>query len=104
MFPATQRDVSRLKQSATDAVNDFSSTATTHANKVSGQLRDLADHLQNEGRTNYQRARVKLVDLAEVARDFTTERPLVCIAVALAVGVLIGLSRRRKPATGKADD
>lgn len=95
LFPATQRDVSRLTQSATDAVNDFSSTATTHANKVGGQLRDLADHLQDEGRSNYRRAKSKLVDLAEVARDFATERPLVCIGAALLVGLLIGLSRRR---------
>ena len=98
LFPATQRDVSRLKQSATDAVNDFSSTAHTHANKVGGQLRDLAGHLQEEGGSNYNRARTKFVDLVSVAQDFAAERPLVCIGAALAIGILIGLSRRRPQA------
>ncbi len=95
LFPATRRDVSRLTQSATDAVNDFSSTASSHVNKVSGQLRNLADHLQEEGSVNYNRAKSRLVDVVSVARDFANERPLVCIGAALAVGILIGLSRRR---------
>ncbi len=95
LFPATQRDVSRLTQSATDAVNDFSTTATTHATKVGGQLRDLAGHLQEEGENNFSRARGKVIDWVGVVQDFTTERPLVCIGAALAVGILIGLSRRR---------
>jgi ElaB/YqjD/DUF883 family membrane-anchored ribosome-binding protein len=98
LFPATQRDVSRLKQTATDAVNDFSSTATGHVSKVSGQLRNLADHLQEEGSANFNRAQRKLVKFGNVARDFAYERPLVCIGVALAVGFLFGLSRRRRPA------
>ncbi len=98
MFPATQRDVSRLKQSATDAVNDFSSTATSHAHKVSGQLQDLAGHLQEEGGANLDRARGRVFDLINAAQDFATERPLFCIGAALAVGLLIGLSRRRRPA------
>jgi ElaB/YqjD/DUF883 family membrane-anchored ribosome-binding protein len=95
LFPATQRDVSRLKQSATDAVTDFSSTASTHANKVGGQLRDLAGHIQEEGGNNYNRARRKVVDFVTLAQDFATERPLVCIGAALAIGIFIGLSRRR---------
>jgi ElaB/YqjD/DUF883 family membrane-anchored ribosome-binding protein len=102
LFPATQRDVSRLKQTATDAVNDFSSTATSHANKVSGQLQDLAGHLQEEGSANFDRAKGKLVGLVGVAREFANERPLVCIGAALAVGFLIGLSRRRRPAPENA--
>jgi len=98
LFPATQRDVSRLQQSATDAVNDLSSTATSHANKVSGQLQDLAGHLQKEGRANLDRAKGKVSDVVSMAQDFANERPLVCIGAALAIGVLIGLSRRRRPA------
>jgi ElaB/YqjD/DUF883 family membrane-anchored ribosome-binding protein len=101
LFPATQRDVSRLRQSATDAVNDFSTTATNHAGKVGGQLRDLAGHLQEEGGNNFSRARGKVFDLIGAVQDFTTERPLVCIGAALAVGFLIGLSRRRKPSSNE---
>ncbi len=94
-FPATQRDVSRLRQSATDAVNDFSSTVASHANKVSGQFRDLAHHMRQEGRSNIHRVRVKLADLAQGTRDFARERPFLCLGAALALGVMIGLSRRR---------
>jgi ElaB/YqjD/DUF883 family membrane-anchored ribosome-binding protein len=95
-FPATQRDVSRLQQSATDAVNDFSSTATSHAGKIGGQARDLADHFQEEGTTHFRRAKGKLVDLVTVANDFAHDRPLVCIVGALVIGIFIGLSRRRR--------
>ena len=95
MFPASQRDVSRLRQSATDAVNDFSSSATSHAHQVGGHLQDLADHLQEEGSTNFNRAKGTLADLVGAARDFAGERPLVCVGTALAIGLLIGLSRRR---------
>jgi ElaB/YqjD/DUF883 family membrane-anchored ribosome-binding protein len=104
LFPATQQDVRRLQQSATDAVNDFSSAAAGHANKIGGQVHDLADHLREEGRSNFRRAQGKLVDLAETARDFATEKPLLCITVALAVGFLIGLSRARRPVANPEKD
>jgi ElaB/YqjD/DUF883 family membrane-anchored ribosome-binding protein len=97
-FPASQRDVSRLRQSATDAVNDFSTSAVSHANKVGGQLVDLADHLHREGRSHFERAKGKAFDLARTGGTFARENPLACIGVALALGVLIGLSCRRASA------
>ena len=100
-FPATQKDVRKLQQSATDAVNDFSSAAAGHANRIGAQVHDLSDHLREEGRSNFRRAQVKLADIAGTARDFATEKPLLCIAVALAVGFLIGVSRARRPAATK---
>ncbi len=96
LFPATQQDVSRLRQSATDAVNDFSTTASAHAEKVKGQIVDLADHARKEGSQRLNQVRTKVTDLAEVAMDFATERPLICIGAALAVGFLIGISRRSR--------
>jgi ElaB/YqjD/DUF883 family membrane-anchored ribosome-binding protein len=98
LFPATQQDVSRLRQSATDAVNDFGNTAATHVSKVSGQLRDLAEHARNEGSQRYKQVRGRVTDVIDLATDFTTERPFVCIGAALFIGILIGLSRRRRPA------
>ncbi len=95
-FPATQRDVSRLRQSATDAVNDFSSGAINHANKVGSQLSDLADHLQDEGRGHLDRATTQLLKVARTGRDFAAENPLPCLGVAVVVGILIGLSFRRQ--------
>lgn len=104
LFPATQRDVSRLRQSATDAVNDFSSSALTHANKVGDQLHELADHLQTEGRSHLHRAKGKVLDLARTGRELVCERPLACIGVALAVGILIGWSHRRNSAPKASND
>jgi ElaB/YqjD/DUF883 family membrane-anchored ribosome-binding protein len=96
LFPATQQDVSRLRQSATDAVNDFGSTAVSHASKVQGQLRDLAGHARDEGSQQLSQVRTKVSDLASIAVDFATERPLVCIGAALLIGFLFGLSRRHR--------
>ncbi|MEI9999595.1 MAG: hypothetical protein WDO13_10730 [Verrucomicrobiota bacterium] len=79
-------------------MNDFSSTATTHANKVGSELHELAGHLRDESGRHFARARGRVVDLAVAARDFASDRPLVCIGAALAIGFLIGWSRRRRPA------
>ena len=103
LFPATQKDVSRLRQSATDAVNDFSTSAVTHANKVGGQLVDLADHLQSEGRTNLDRAKGKALDYVRTGRDLVREHPMACIGIALAVGIFIGLSRSLRSAESRND-
>jgi ElaB/YqjD/DUF883 family membrane-anchored ribosome-binding protein len=96
LFPATQQDVSRLRQSATDAVNDFGSTASTHATKMGGQIQDLAGHAREESSQRLNQVRAKVSDLVNTAVDFASDRPLVCIAAALAVGYLIGRSRRRR--------
>jgi ElaB/YqjD/DUF883 family membrane-anchored ribosome-binding protein len=93
-FPATQQDVSRLKQTATDAINDLSSTAFVHASRAKSQLQDLAGHVQEEGGEQLDQVKGKLSDLVDVARDFAFERPIVCIGAALALGFLIGFSRR----------
>lgn len=94
-FPATQNDVSRLKQTATDAVNDLGSTALVHASRVKSQLHDLAGHVQEEGGEQLDRVKGKLGDLVTAARSYATERPLVCIGTALALGFILGFSRRR---------
>jgi ElaB/YqjD/DUF883 family membrane-anchored ribosome-binding protein len=93
-FPATQQDVSNLKQTATDAMNDLGSTASVHAFKARNQVKDLVGHLQDEGGEQLNQAKKKLLNVVDSARDYASERPLVCIGVALAVGFLIGLSRR----------
>lgn len=94
-FPATQQDVSNLKQTATDAVNDLGNTASVHAHKAKGQVRDLVGHLQDEGGEQLDQAKGRLGDVVNSARDYAAERPLACIGIALAVGFLFGLSRRK---------
>lgn len=93
-FPASRQDVSRLKQTATDAVSDLSSTAAVHASRAKGQLRDLAGHVQEEGSEHLDQVRGRVSDLVDSAREFATARPLACVGVALAIGFLFGLSRR----------
>jgi len=91
-FPATQQDVSSLKQTATDAVKDLASTASVHASKARSQVKDLVGHIQDEGGEQLHHAKVKLMDVVASARTYAAERPLACIGVALAVGFLIGRS------------
>jgi ElaB/YqjD/DUF883 family membrane-anchored ribosome-binding protein len=93
-FPATQQDIARLKQTAIDAVNDLSSTAVVHASKAKSQFRDLTGHVREESGDQIDQVRSKLGDLMVVSRDYVSENPFTCIGAALAVGFLIGLTRR----------
>ena len=93
-FPATEQDVANLRQTATDAANDLGSTALVHASKAKSQVKDLVGHFQDEGGEQLDQVKGKLLDVVNSARDYASERPIVCIGVALAVGFLIGLSRR----------
>jgi len=93
-FPASSKDVANLKQTAAEAVNDLGSTAATHAAKAKGQLQDLKGHLREEGGEQLAQAQVRVEDVIRSARDYAATRPLTCIGIALAVGVLFGLSRR----------
>jgi ElaB/YqjD/DUF883 family membrane-anchored ribosome-binding protein len=95
-FPATQEDISKLKQTATDAMNDLGSTAAVHASKAKAQVKDLAGHIQEESGEHLDQIKGKLSDLVFLARDFVAERPLTCIGAALAIGFLFGISRRRR--------
>jgi ElaB/YqjD/DUF883 family membrane-anchored ribosome-binding protein len=83
IFPSAHDTVSRLRQSATDAASDFSSRAQ-------GTLIDAADAFRQEGRAGLDRATAQLNELARTTRDFARQRPLTCLAAALAVGCLIG--------------
>jgi len=65
-FP-TQHDISRLKQTATDAVNDMGDAAS---------VRSLAE---------------KVGALASNSRDYVSRYPLRTMGAALAVGFIVGL-------------
>ena len=98
-FPATQQDVSNLKETATDPMKDLGSTASVHAFKAKSQVKDLVGHFQDEGGEQLDKAKGKLLDVVNSVRDYACERPFVCIGGCLAVGFLIGLSRRVKSGT-----
>jgi ElaB/YqjD/DUF883 family membrane-anchored ribosome-binding protein len=92
-FPASQQDVARLKQTAIDAVNDLGSTATVHATKAKGQIKELAGHVQEEGTEHLNQVKGKLSDVLDLSREFVSNKPLACLAAALTVGFIIGISR-----------
>lgn len=95
-FPATQQDISQLKKTATDAVADLTSTAAVHASKAQGQIRDLAGHVRDESSEQLKQVKERFGNLAASAAEYVTERPFTCIGVALFVGFVFGLSRRRR--------
>ena len=92
-FPSTQKDISNLKQTATDAASDLASSVADHASKAKGQFKELAGHAQEEGAEQLDQVRGQLCNVLGAARDYASERPLACIGVALAVGFLFGLAR-----------
>lgn len=94
-FPASQQDVNNLKQTATDAAKDLSTTASGHVAKAGRQLKDLAGHAQEETAQNLDQVKVSLANVLESARDYAAERPFACIGAALALGLFIGFTRRR---------
>jgi len=94
-FPATQQDISQLKKTATDAVADLTSTAAAHATKAQGQIRDLAGHVRDESNQQLDQVKEKFGNLAANAAEYVVQRPFTCIGVALLVGFVLGLSRRR---------
>ncbi|MCE0484565.1 MAG: hypothetical protein LV479_10040 [Methylacidiphilales bacterium] len=94
-FPVTRQDVSALRQTATDAVNDLTSAASLHATKAKDQLHDLAGDFQEEGGQHLEKVGARLSDVTRAARDFAYEKPFVCIGAALALGFIFGFSRRR---------
>jgi ElaB/YqjD/DUF883 family membrane-anchored ribosome-binding protein len=93
-FPQTRQDLSNLKQTAVDAAKDLGSTATTHAKRAQSHLEDLAVHAQEEGAQQVDQAKVRLADVGGKVLDYVTANPLASIGVALAIGFLVGVSRR----------
>jgi ElaB/YqjD/DUF883 family membrane-anchored ribosome-binding protein len=95
-FPATRQDVAQLKQTAIDAASDLTSTAHAHANKAKGQLRDLAGHVQEEGTGQLEQLKNWVGDLGNITRNYVAAKPLRCVGIAFAVGVLFGVGSRRR--------
>ena len=95
-FSQTRQDLSNLKQTAVDAARDLGSTATVHAQKAQSNLKALASHAQSEGGNQLGQVQATLNEFGETIRDYVTARPFVTIGAVLAVGFLLGLSRRRR--------
>ena len=92
-FPASQKDLSQLKQTATDAASDLGDAAAPHVNKAKDQVKRLAGDLQAEGSDQLDQVKGQFCTVLNSAKEYASAQPLVCIGVALAVGLLIGLTR-----------
>lgn len=92
-FPQTRQELSNLKHTAIDAAKDLGSTASVHAQKVQGNLKNLASNAKEEGNAQLEQVKAGLFDLGMIARDYVAARPLASIGVALAFGFLVGKLR-----------
>jgi len=94
-FPASRKDVSNLKQVATDAAKDLKSTASVHADKARRHITDLAEHAKEEGGAQLEQLRKSVLELSNSARGYASDRPFIIIGAGLLIGLVIGLSLRR---------
>jgi ElaB/YqjD/DUF883 family membrane-anchored ribosome-binding protein len=88
--------VENLKSTAVEAAKDLRSTAAGHVDKARGQFRELASHAQAEGAQHLKKVRGQLEDVTDSARDYISARPLAAVGIALAIGFIIGATRRRR--------
>ncbi len=91
-FPDSQKDLSNLKQTATDAAADLGE----HSDKAKKQLGDLSQHVRTEGAEQLQPAKESFSDLVESARDYVGQKPFLFIGMAAAVGFLVGRRHSRE--------
>ena len=92
-FTASQRDLSQLKQTATDAATDLGRAAAPHLDKAKDQVKRLAGDFQSESSAQLDKAKGQFVNVLNSAKEYASAQPLICIGVGVAIGVLIGLSR-----------
>jgi len=95
-FPQTRQDLSNLKKTAVEAARDIGSTASEHAKTAQGHIQDLASHAQKEGGEQLNQVKVRFSDLVDKVRDYAASRPFASLGVALAIGFLVGVSRRSR--------
>ena len=84
----------KLKQNVGDAARDLGDTAAKHVDKAKGQAKELARHAKEEGQDQLEKVKGNFNDVVEAASGYVKERPLQCVAGALVVGFLFGISRR----------
>jgi ElaB/YqjD/DUF883 family membrane-anchored ribosome-binding protein len=89
-FPKTREDLSNLQKSAVDAAGDLGSTTLSHAKTVQGQIHNLAEHAQEEGRQGIRDLGTKLEDLWQGVREYVHDRPLAVLATGAFVGFVLG--------------
>jgi len=89
-FPDTQKDISNLKQTATDAASDLGNAAAHHADKAKRQVKDLAQHATDEGMEQVSRVTGQAGDVLGAVKQYISDRPFASVGVALLAGYIYG--------------
>lgn len=93
------KDITALKDRITDALNAYADTAATQARRGYGDARSNVDtmvsDMSSRGSAAWDAAQDTAHSIEESLEDAIQQRPLVTIAVALGLGILIGAIWRR---------
>lgn len=94
-FQSTKNDISKIKNTASEAAQDLGERAVTHAEKAKSELSNLAKDAQEEGKKELEHAKAKFTDIVSCAKNYVSERPLAVAGAALVIGFLMGNCRSR---------
>ncbi len=92
-FQTTKNDISKIKETAAEAAHDLKERAATHMEKAKDEFGTLAKDAQAEGKREIENAKVKFADIVSCAKNYVSERPIVAVGAALAIGFLLGNCR-----------
>lgn len=103
---SVKNDISALTEQLTDVLNSYAGTAAKQARRGYGQARERADSIasdwsgvasdwQDRGIAAYEDARDAAYSIEESLEETIQERPLVSVAIALGIGVLLGAAWKK---------
>jgi ElaB/YqjD/DUF883 family membrane-anchored ribosome-binding protein len=96
---AVKNDIAALTEQITDALNSFAGTAKTQARRGYKQARSNVDTAMDDaaerGSAMMDAAQDAAYSIEESLEDVITRRPIATVGIALALGLLIGLTWRR---------
>src|SRR4030088_2748560 len=96
---AVKNDIAALTEQITDALNSFAGTAKTQARRGYKQARSNVDTAMDDsaerGSAMMDAAQDAAYSIEESLEDVITQRPIATVGIALALGLLIGLTWRR---------
>jgi ElaB/YqjD/DUF883 family membrane-anchored ribosome-binding protein len=92
----TASDVDKLKKTASEAAGDLGETASKHASRAKEQVKDLVADAKEEGQQQLEKAKGSLDGLVAAGREYFQQRPVLCLAIAFALGAFWARERCRK--------
>jgi ElaB/YqjD/DUF883 family membrane-anchored ribosome-binding protein len=96
---AVKNDIAALTEQITDALNAFAGTAQKQARRGYKQARanvdSALDDASERGSAMMDAAQDAAMSIEESLEEIIAERPLATVGLALGIGFLIGMTRRR---------